>query len=93
MGVRELVIRYAADARGLWLSGRPVEERVRLLRELTEPAQTIFFARRWRVVSKVPGEIARLRAMLDVLDGGAQPQTSSANPKIGTGIPPGISGA
>jgi hypothetical protein len=77
MGVRELVIRYAADARGLWLSGRPLEERVRLLGELTEPVQTIFFARRWRVVSKVPGEeIARLRAMLDVLDGSAQPQSS-----------------
>jgi hypothetical protein len=78
MGIRELVIRYVADARGLWLSGRPLEERVRLLREMTEPVQTIFFARRWRVVSKVPGEVARLRAMLDVLDGSAQPQSSSA---------------
>jgi hypothetical protein len=78
MGVRELAVRYAADARGLWLSGRPLEERVRLLRELSEPVQTIFFARRWRVVSKVPGEIARLRAMLDVLDGSPQPESSSA---------------
>jgi hypothetical protein len=77
MGVRDLAVRYAADARGLWLSGRPLEERVRLLRELSEPVQTIFFARRWRVVSKVPGEIARLKAMLDVLDGSAPPQSSS----------------
>jgi len=69
MGIRELVTRYAADVRGLWLSDRPLEERVRLLRELTEPVQTVFFARRWRVVSSLPGEIARLRAMLDTLDG------------------------
>jgi hypothetical protein len=78
MGIRELVIRYVADARGLWLSGRPLEERVRMLREMTEPVQTIFFARRWRVVSKVPSEVARLRAMLDALDSSAQPQSSSA---------------
>lgn len=78
MGIRELVIRYVADARGLWLSGRPLEERVRLLREITEPVQTIFFARRWRVVSKVPREVERLRAMLDALDDSVQPQSSPA---------------
>jgi len=75
MGLRDLVIRYMADARGLWLSDRALEERVRLLRELTEPVQTVFFARRWRVVSSVPGEMARLRTMLDILDGGAPPQS------------------
>ena len=53
----------------LWLSGGPLDERVRMLKELTEPAQTTFFARRWRVASKVPGEIARLRKMLDGLEG------------------------
>ena len=78
MGLRDLVTRYMAGARGLWLSDRPLEDRVRLLRELTEPVQTIFFARRWRVVSSVPGEMARLRTMLDILDGGAPPQSSSA---------------
>jgi hypothetical protein len=78
MGLRDLVTRYAADSRGLWLSDRPLEERVRLLRELTEPVQMIFFARRWRVVSSVAGEMTRLRTMLDILDGGAAPQSSSA---------------
>jgi hypothetical protein len=68
MGVRDLVMRYVADARGLWLSDRPLEERVRMLREITEPVQTIYFARRWRVVTSIPGEIIRLRTMLDELD-------------------------
>jgi len=83
MGLRELVIRYIADARGLWLSDRPLEERVRLLRELTEPVQTIFFARRWRVVSSLRGEMARLRTMLDILDGGAPPEELAAGSQNG----------
>lgn len=65
MGVRDLVMRYVADARGLWLSDRPLQEHVRMLREITEPVQTIYFARRWRVVTSIPGEINRLRAKLD----------------------------
>lgn len=69
-GIRDLVARYVSDARGLWLSDRPLEERVRMLRELTEPVQTIYFARRWRVATSVPGEIRRLRTMLDSLDNG-----------------------
>jgi hypothetical protein len=71
MGIRELVVRYAPDARGLWLSARPVDERVRLLRELTKPVQTIFFARRRRVVSSVRSEMARLSIMPGHIDGEA----------------------
>lgn len=39
-----------------------------MLRELTEPLQTIYFARRWRVVKDIPGQKARLQAMIDALD-------------------------
>jgi hypothetical protein len=67
--LRGLVARYIGTARGLWLSGRPLDERVRMLRELTEPVQTIYFARRWRVVTQVPHEKARLTMMIDTLDG------------------------
>ena len=33
LDVRDLVARYVGGARGLWLSGRPLEERARMLRE------------------------------------------------------------
>ncbi len=90
--------RYVADARGVWLSERSLEVRVRLLRELTEPIQTIYFARRWRVVGSVPGEVARLRGTLDAVENGepltavseevvAQPRSASpdhpAQPDVG----------
>ena len=65
-GMSDLVSHYVADARGLWLSDRPIEERARMLRELTEPVQTIYFARRWRVVGSLAGEVSRLRTMLDL---------------------------
>jgi hypothetical protein len=78
MGVRDLVARYIGAARGLWLSGRPLDERVRMLRELTEPVQTIYHASRWRVVASMSGEITRLRTMLDSLD------NSAAQPKAGS---------
>jgi hypothetical protein len=73
LDVRDLVARYVADARGLWLSDRSLEERVRMLRELTEHIQTIYFARRWRVITVVPQEITELRTKLDILDGNASP--------------------
>jgi len=98
LGIRDLVTRYVADARGVWLSERSLEVRVRLLRELTEPIQTIYFARRWRVVGSVPGEVARLRGTLDAVENGepltavseevvAQPRSASpdhpAQPDVG----------
>ena len=73
LDVRDLVARYVGGARGLWLSGRPLEERVRMLRELTEHIQTIYFARRWRVITVVPQEITELRTKLDILEGNASP--------------------
>jgi hypothetical protein len=77
LDVRDLVARYVGGARGLWLSDRPLEERVRMLRELTEHIQTIYFARRWRVITIVPQEITELRTKLDILEGNAAPTGGS----------------
>jgi len=76
MGLRDLVARYIGAARGLWLSGRPLDERVRMLRELTEPVQTIYHASRWRVVAAISGEITRLQAMLDSIEKGDRTEAS-----------------
>jgi hypothetical protein len=73
LDVRDLVASYVGGARGLWLSDRQLEERVRMLRELTEHIQTIYFARRWRVITVVPQEIIKLRMKLDILEGKASP--------------------
>jgi hypothetical protein len=80
MDVRNLVARYVADARGLWLSDRPLEERVRMLRELTEHIQTIYFARRWRASTAMPQEIIRLRTKLDILEGNTSPTSLASDP-------------
>ena len=79
LSIGNLVARYVADARGLWLSDRPLEERIRMVRELTEHIQTIYFARRWRVVTVVPQEITRLRMKLDILEGNAPPMASESS--------------
>jgi hypothetical protein len=68
LGLRDLVGRYAAEGRGLWLSERPEAERARMLREVSEPVQTIFFARRWRVALSIRSERRRLTGMLDILN-------------------------
>ena len=83
--MRDLVVRYIGAARGLWLSGRPLDDRVRMLRELTEPVQTIFFARRWRVVTSLTSERARLTTLLDTLD--STPPRAQVNVK-GDSAPP-----
>jgi hypothetical protein len=70
-GIRNLVAEYVMTARGVWLSDRPLDVRIRLLMGLTEPVQTIYFASRWRVVKDLRDEMARLRAMLDSADGDA----------------------
>jgi hypothetical protein len=78
--VRNLVVRYVADARGLWLSDRPLDERVRMLRELTEHIQTIHFARRWRAITAVPEEVRHLRMKLDILEGNAPSTPLASDP-------------
>jgi len=64
LGTRDLVVEYVACARGVWLSSRPLTERVHLLREMTEPIQTIYFERRWRVIGEIPKAQERLRVTL-----------------------------
>jgi hypothetical protein len=92
MDVMNLVVRYVAAARGLWLSDRPLDDRVRMLRELTEHVQTIYFTRRWRVITTVPQEITKLRTKLDILNGktllepGGEIHTSS-DPDIQAPLP------
>ena len=69
LDVMSLVARYVAAARGLWLSDRPLDQRVRMLRELTGHIQTIYFTRRWRVIPIISQEITELRTKLDALEG------------------------
>jgi hypothetical protein len=66
-GVRDLIQKYAATTRGVWISARPLEERVRILHDLSEPMLTIFVSSRWRAAQRIPGEVDRLREMLDSL--------------------------
>ena len=72
LDLRELIVKYVGGARGVWLSNRSLDERVRMVKEMTEPIQTIFFTRRWRVVSSIPKEADRLRSMLASLEGNDQ---------------------
>jgi hypothetical protein len=76
-GLRDAVARYAAAVRGVWLSDRPVEERARMVRELTEPVQTLYFASRWRVLGSIATERARLVGMLDSLKSGPEVQSGT----------------
>ena len=67
LGVRDLIVRYVASARGVWLSDRSLEERVRLVEEMTTAIQSIFFARRWRVMRILPAEEKRLCEIFESL--------------------------
>jgi hypothetical protein len=95
MDVMNLVARYVAAARGLWLSDRPLDERVRMLRDLTEHVQTIYFTRRWRVIITVQQEITELRTKLDILEGKAgavsggeiHPPPPTSDPEIQAPLP------
>jgi hypothetical protein len=77
LGVRDLVVEYVASARGVWLSDRPLDERVRLLEEMTGSIQTIFFTRRWRAIGTIPEAQTRLRAALASIKRDEQAQVAS----------------
>jgi hypothetical protein len=86
LGLLNLVTRYVAMARGLWLSDRPLDQRVRLLRELTGHIQTIYFTRRWRVFPIISREITELRTKLDALEGNTRSATATQQvPSLGEG--------
>ena len=75
LDLMNLVARYVTAARGLWLSDLPLDQRVRMLRELTEHVQNIHFTRRWRAVTTIRQEITELRTKLDTLEGGTRSVT------------------
>jgi hypothetical protein len=64
-----LVTRYAADARGVWISPRPLEDRVRMLQDINGLMLTIFVDRWWRGAAKARA-VTRLRGMLDDIEDG-----------------------
>lgn len=65
-----LITRYAADARGVWISARPLEDRVRMLQGINGLMLTIFVGRWWRAAAKVSA-VNRLRDMLGAIENGA----------------------
>ncbi|MCO6009736.1 hypothetical protein NE236_32675 [Actinoallomurus purpureus] len=70
-GLRDLMVRYAADARGVVLSERDEAAKVSFLREITEPVQEIFFARTWWLRAlRVASQAQRLTCALDRLESG-----------------------
>ena len=69
LGLRELLLEYGTRVRGLWISRRSEEDRVRLLGELSEPVLEIFFSRRTpKRAARIPGEVRKLRSLLFALD-------------------------
>jgi hypothetical protein len=58
------------DTRRPRLSDRPLDERVRMLKELTEHVQTTYFAGRRRPMLMIASqERTKLRTKLDILEG------------------------
>jgi hypothetical protein len=81
-GVPNLTTRYVFAVWGIWISARPLDARVRMLKDFTEPMGTIFVGRRWRA-GAIRREARRLRRMLDDLENGAaaeQPEEASQDP-------------
>jgi hypothetical protein len=77
-GIRDLINRYAFTARGIWISSRPLQERVRMLQDLSQPMLTIFVASRWYAARRIPGEVQRLNEMFDSIEGLAPPDGATA---------------
>ena len=66
LGYRDLLARYSFLVRMVWISERSEEERLGLVKELTEPIHLIFFVRTgWRTAAARPREVARLKAKID----------------------------
>jgi hypothetical protein len=64
-----LITRYAADVRGVWISARPVEVRVRTVQNINSLMLTIFLGRWWRAAAKARA-VALLRSLLDDIENG-----------------------
>jgi hypothetical protein len=64
---KDLIVRYCAWCRGILLSERSEEEKLRQLWDLTSPVQTVFFARRWRLIT-FTAAVRELQQRLDALE-------------------------
>jgi hypothetical protein len=77
-----LITSYAADTRGVWISARPLEDRVLMLQDINGLMITIFLGRWWSAAAKADA-VARLRSMLDDIENGThgdQAKVAPANP-------------
>ncbi len=64
LNLRGLMLNYPGEVRGVWLSVRPLEQRVRRIEELTALVQTIYFEGRLRSAGRRRGAIEELREMI-----------------------------
>jgi hypothetical protein len=64
--VRGLLVSYAANARGVWLSERPEEKRITLLAELSGAVQNIAFAAWWRRPRRLKSVMELRQLMADL---------------------------
>jgi hypothetical protein len=74
-GIPDQNTRYVFAVWGIWISARPLDVRVRMLKDLTEPMAIIFVGRRWRVIA-IRHAARRLRRLLDDLENGAAAERS-----------------
>ncbi|HTJ68771.1 MAG TPA: hypothetical protein VL551_14645 [Actinospica sp.] len=78
LGYRDLLLRYSFAVRMVWISERSAEERQRMIVEMTEPVQAIFFVRpRWRAAMVRHKEVERLSATLDRFEGRSSDEASA----------------
>lgn len=81
-GFRDDIRRYVITVWGGWISVRPLDDRIRMLKDFTEPMGTIFLSRWWRVAA-IRREARRLHRMLDDLESSGaaeQPDEASQDP-------------
>jgi hypothetical protein len=81
-GIPHLITRYVFAVWGIWISARPLDARVRMLKDFTEPMFTILLVRLWHV-GAIGRALRRLRRMLDDLESSGaaeQPDEASQDP-------------
>jgi hypothetical protein len=81
-GIPNLTTRYVFAVWGIWISTRPLDIRVGMLKDLTEQMFTVVLRRRWHA-GAIRLAAHRLRRMLDDLENSAaaeQPEEASQDP-------------
>lgn len=64
LGIRELAFDFAAHARAVWLSERPLAKRLKVLEDMATYAQDIYFVPWWRKRRMVE-DMGSLRQLID----------------------------